>query len=259
MLKPIFFGTEKRSLLGICRQAGQSRNHGVVLCYPHAHEYIRCHRAFREMARRLARAGYHVLNFDYYGCGDSGGDYEEGRIADWCRDISLAVDVIKEECRIDRVCLLGLRLGASLAVITAADRDDIDALVLWDPVISGKDFVKEMLCLQSTFPRKKKPPYKHGEDRYDVLGYPLTLEMIKDLEQLNLLMTEPLSMKRIFVVETGEEPDNRNLKKFLEKLGDGVLYSHIPESRIWLKEPFESIVPQQILLSLVSWISEVCK
>jgi pimeloyl-ACP methyl ester carboxylesterase len=210
------------------------------------------------MARRLVRAGFHVLTFDYYGCGDSGGEYEDGCISGWCQDILLAVDTMRKEFHLDHVCLLGLHLGASLAMIAAADRDDIDALVLWDPVVSGKDLVEEMLGLQSTFPREKKPPYRHDEDKYDVIGYPLTLEMIKDLEQLDLLRIRPLSKKRIFVVETGEESGNGKLNEFLKKIGYSVHYRHTPEARIWLKEPYEAIVPQQTLQTLIAWISEVC-
>ncbi|MGA1865093.1 MAG: alpha/beta fold hydrolase [bacterium] len=258
MLRPFFFGTEERPLLGICRMAGQPRNHGVVLCYPHAHEYIRCHRAFREIARRLVRAGYHVLTFDYYGCGDSGGKYEDGRISGWCHDISSAVDVIKKECHIDRVCLLGLRLGASLATMTAAERDDIHAMVLWDPVVRGKDLVEEMLCLPSTFPRGKNPPYRYDEDKFDVIGYPLTLEMIKDLERLDLLNLNCLSGNKVLIVETGEETDSGNLRKFSGEKDDSINFRHIPEASIWLKEPYEAIVPQKTLQSIVAWISEVC-
>lgn len=238
--------------------AGRPRNHGVVLCYPHAYEYIRCHRAFREMARRLVRAGYHVLTFDYYGCGDSGGKYEDGRINGWCNDTSSAVDVIKKECHIDRVCLLGLRLGASLAMMAAADRDDIDALVLWDPVVKGKALVEEMLCLQSTFPRENPPPYRYGNNKFDVIGYPLTLEMIKDLERLDLLNLNSLSVNKVLVVKTGEETDSANLPEFLSEKGESFHYRHIPEASIWLKEPYEAIVPQKTLQSVVSWISEVC-
>lgn len=259
MLKPFFFGNEERALFGIYRRAVKPSNHGVVLCYPHAHEYIRCHRAFREIAKRLVKAGCHVLTFDYYGCGDSGGEYEDGRLSGWCQDTSWAADTMRKEFHLDHVCLLGLRLGASMAMITAADRDYIDSLVLWDPVVSGKDLVKEMMGLQSPFPRRKPPPYKYGDDGYDIVGYPITLEMVKDLEQLDLLAVRPLLNKRIFVVETGEETGNSNLNEFLEKMGNGVHYRHIPEARIWLKEPYEAIVPQQTLQSLVAWISEVCQ
>lgn len=257
MLKPFFFGTEERPLFGIFRLTGRPRNHGVVLCYPHAHEYIRCHRAFREIARRLVRAGYHVLTFDYYGCGDSGGEYENGRISGWCQDVSRAVDVMKEKLHLNLFCLLGLRLGASLAMMAAADRDDIDALVLWDPIVSGKDLIEEMLGMESTFPREKNPPYKYSKDRYDVLGYPLTLDMIKDLEQIDLLALKTMSRDRVLVLETSEETGSGNLNEFLKKMGDGVQYRHISEARIWLKEPYEAIVPQQTLQSVVTWISQV--
>jgi hypothetical protein len=64
-VEPFFYGTLARPLFGCYRLARSPRKRGVVLCPAHAHEYIRCHRAYRELATRLARAGYDVLTFDH--------------------------------------------------------------------------------------------------------------------------------------------------------------------------------------------------
>ena len=66
----------------------------IVLCYPMAHEYMYVHRAFRQLANRLARTGFHVFRFDYYGFGDSAGESEESHIEQWIKDISEAIDEI---------------------------------------------------------------------------------------------------------------------------------------------------------------------
>jgi amino acid adenylation domain-containing protein len=53
-VEPLFFGSDERQLYGLFRPADSPRNIGVILCQPHAHEYIRCHRTFREIANRLS-------------------------------------------------------------------------------------------------------------------------------------------------------------------------------------------------------------
>jgi len=43
------------------------------------------------VAIHLANVGFHVLRFDYYGCGDSSGDSEQGEIRQWLIDILTAL------------------------------------------------------------------------------------------------------------------------------------------------------------------------
>ena len=46
--------------------------------------------------------------------------------------------------RTSRICLLGMRLGATLAASVAKNRKDVDALVLWDPVFEGCEYLDEL-------------------------------------------------------------------------------------------------------------------
>ena len=110
-VEPFYFGTAG-SLFGCYHapQGAKRRDSGVVLCNPMGFEYIRAHRAYRQLAIRLSHAGFPVLRFDYYGCGDSGGRSEEGEIGRWQEDISSAIDEIKERAGLERVCLIGMRL-----------------------------------------------------------------------------------------------------------------------------------------------------
>ena len=68
-----FFGNPGSPLYGSYESPSASvrRDCGIVLCYPLMAEYLRSHRAFRQLAVRLAEAGFPVLRFDYFGSGDS--------------------------------------------------------------------------------------------------------------------------------------------------------------------------------------------
>ena len=159
-MNPFFFGTAARALYGTyhpprapagsdLRGAG-----GVVLCGPFGVEYMRSHRAFRQLTTLLTRAGLHVLRFDYGGTGDSAGEGQDQCLEDWVADVRTAVEELRDTAGIDEVTLVGLRLGALLAVeATRAPQADgpggagmtVRRLVLWDPVAEGDAWLREIL------------------------------------------------------------------------------------------------------------------
>lgn len=67
----------------------------MVFCHPLGDEYIRFHRAYRQLAVRLSQVGFPVLRFDLYGCGDSSGDSAEITVQQWLTDIATAVAEIR--------------------------------------------------------------------------------------------------------------------------------------------------------------------
>src|SRR5262249_42486707 len=178
-------------------------------CQPHAHEYIRCHRTFRELGQRLALAGYLVLSFDYFGTGDSAGEYEEGTLSGWAADTALAIDTVKRRTGVARVCLAGLRLGGTLAVMAGAGRHDIAGLALWDPIVAGTDVEGEL----GRISQFQQMDSLHQRDLAfpDVLGYPLTADMMEDLRRIDLCALPGLKTSALLVLETQREASGRRL------------------------------------------------
>lgn len=132
-------------LLGSYTPPSAGKAGGVaVLCYPFGQEYMRAHRAFRQVALLLERRGVGVLRFDYWGTGDSSGDGEEARLTRWVEDVRAAIQEARRRSGLDRVRLGGLRLGSALAALAAEGRDEVERLVLWDPVVRGGRFVDEL-------------------------------------------------------------------------------------------------------------------
>src|SRR2546425_1122931 len=137
-MAPFYFGGPDRALYGCYHEPRSSpgRGCGVVLCTPLWHEYTYSHRAYRQLAVRLCQAGFPVLRFDYYGCGDSGGDDDQREIPQCLTDISTAVGEMRRRSGFVKVCLAGLRFGGTLAMMSGAERGDFESLVLWDPVVN---------------------------------------------------------------------------------------------------------------------------
>lgn len=119
---------------------------GAVLCAPLAEEKLWSHRVFVSFARDLAARGFAVLRFDYRGEGDSDRPFEQSDLQTRLEDTAAAIDELKRQVpELRQVTLVGLRLGATIAAAVAAQRDDVDRLVLWDPVTDGADYMQSVL------------------------------------------------------------------------------------------------------------------
>jgi pimeloyl-ACP methyl ester carboxylesterase len=252
-IEPFYFGMSTKPLFG-CYHAPRSspaRDCGVVLCYPMGQEYINSHRAIHQLAVRLSTEGFASLRFDFYGCGDSSGDCEQGQIDQWLTDLSTAVDEIRKRSGFEKICLVGLRLGGTLAAIAGAQSGDIDGMVLWDAVIDGRPYVRELLAFAKL---------KHritGESHTEIAGFPLTHSMYTDLEHIDLLTIQNKLANNILLIESREEAAEERFQRHLKSVGTHIAHRYLPGPQIWREEPDRAIVPVQVLQTVVSWLSEV--
>lgn len=140
-MTPFHFGDEQRRLFGVFEPAlcRSGKERAVLLCHPMGNEQVFAYRTTRQLAARLAGAGFHVLRFDYFGTGDSYGDAGEGDIGGWCDDIETAIEELKDMTGVATVSLVGLRLGANLAAeVAARRREQIGKVVLWQPLTADE-------------------------------------------------------------------------------------------------------------------------
>jgi pimeloyl-ACP methyl ester carboxylesterase len=120
---------------------------GVVICPPLGHEYAHAYSTLRLLAENLASRGLCVLRIDYDGTGDStGGDEDPDRVSAWTGSITEALAFLRGS-GVTSVILAGMRMGAMLASLAAARDGDVDGLVLWDPVASGRTYLAEQRAL----------------------------------------------------------------------------------------------------------------
>ena len=261
-IEPFYFGSPKSSLFGCYHapQTARARDCGVVLCYPMGHEYIAAHRSYHLLAAQLSQAGFHVLRFDYYGCGDSAGDGEGGDVRQWLSDIEMAIGELRRRCRLSEVCLGGLRLGASLSMLIACERDDIDGIVLWDPVIRGDTYIAELTNLhQDILQHSYAPPSRRSmaERPTESLGFPLSDVLLSDLANLDLLGIQRKPANKVLIVVTQAETGGTQLKEYLQSTKAQVEYQVLAGPKLWLEDINKVLVPNQILQAVVSWISRM--
>ena len=141
---PYFIAGTRQLFAVLHEPAAAATGEAFVFCHPLAEEKLWAHRAFVTFARELAAAGHAVLRFDMAGSGDSDGDFSDVSVTSSVADIRSAVDDVRRRTGVDRVSLLGLRFGATLAAL-AAEQGGIHRLVLWSPVVDGDRHLQELL------------------------------------------------------------------------------------------------------------------
>jgi uncharacterized protein len=203
-VNPLYLGSRQRRIFSIYDAAvGGTRARAAVLCYPWGAEYVYAHRSMRQLALKLSMSGFHTLRFDFFGTGDSAGDLAQANLAGWKADTEVAVEAVLDIVGTKRVTLIGLRLGANLAVkVAAAHPEKCEALVLWDPIASGKEYLRSLLQTAETSGNS-------ASDSLEVNGFELTPEMAEDLKQIDLQSDMTLSSCRSLLLETESGPEHR--------------------------------------------------
>ena len=224
-MNPFYFASRERALFGVYHPPGRRRAHyrGAILCYPFGVEYMRAHRAFRQLANRLAGEGLHVLRFDYFGTGDSAGSAVQASLARWRADIVEAITELQETAGLDRVTLIGLRLGAALAMEVAQDRGDVEQLVAWDPVASGTAYLSDLVA----------GSHPGTGEMVGVQGFPLPPHLRAELSDIDLIAATPPPAAHL--VLSREDAGSTRLRQNLEAHGrlDGARV--VVEAREWLE------------------------
>jgi pimeloyl-ACP methyl ester carboxylesterase len=191
----------------------------VLLCYPAVQEYNAAHWAFRRLASMLARDGHHVLRFDYFGTGDSGGDCSDASPESALADIAEAVRELQDLSGARSVSLLGMRLGATFATLAAARGVRLRRLILWEPVVFGRSYVKELEQSDT----RRNLVLLHTSDtrgrRDELLGHAFPGPIRDATEALDLShgLSPRAEKAAIFVSET--RPDHLALQAALQHAG----------------------------------------
>jgi alpha-beta hydrolase superfamily lysophospholipase len=245
-----YLQSQGRSLFTWLHQpAGPSLQHGVLICPPIGHEMVHSHRTLRHLANKLASLGFSVLRLDYHGTGDSAGsDLDPARIPTWLANIHDAVNWLRITGGCDKVSLIGLRLGATLAALYAQDHA-VENLVLWSPVISGRRYVRELKALSQTA-RQTADSSLSG---IEAIAAVYSEETISFLTQIDLMRTTP-RFSHGLILHSELSPKDDTLCNHLAQQGAPVQQSWWPGYEAMMAEPHATVVPAQTLEHVVHWL-----
>jgi exosortase A-associated hydrolase 2 len=128
--------------------AARAARGGIVYVHPFAEEMNKSRHVVARMARRFAAAGWHVLQIDLFGCGDSDGDFRDASWEAWLEDVDTGVRSLQSQCE-GSILLWGLRAGALVCASWAAESHRPARCLFWHPVVNGSAHLQQFLRIRA--------------------------------------------------------------------------------------------------------------
>jgi exosortase A-associated hydrolase 2 len=186
---------------------------------PFAEEANRCRAMAAMQSRMLSKYGVGVLLVDYFGTGDSAGDFSETSWNGWKQDIQAAIKWVREkQGQAVKIRLWGIRLGAVLAAeIADENREEINHLVFWQPVVDAKLIMTQFLRVRvasamdrgepKTTTKEIRQKFEEGEG-IEIAGYHLSANLALEIDRKRLKNYTNLSGASIDWFELANEQTN---------------------------------------------------
>ena len=260
-MNPFFFGASDKALFGAYHppKVAPARNTGVILCNPFGDEAIKAQRALLRLAQMLSAQRLHVLRFDYYGTGDSMGDGSEGTLPQWHADVAAAADELKDIAGINKVSFVGLRLGATLALQAVHARRDVATVVLWDPVVMGADYLRDLSHHHEAYVGAEFGEYgpsrqASGMTADEVMGFALPPPLRAAIAALDLSSLVVKRLKRLTLVNSTKSAAYARLAANLRAQQLEVTQRYVPVGVNWNADEAmaSSLVPTEALQAIVA-------
>ena len=241
---------------------------GLVFCNPFGYEAICSHRASRLVAEAAALLGIPTLRFDYSGTGNSSDVApEENQIDLWTQDICAAATEFKRITGVERICLMGFRLGAALALLAARDSDPvISGVIAIAPVVSGRKYFRELRMTRlasmlgaesSDAPKEQLEPEPVDGGAIEVSGFSLSAGTVGALPLLNLLDQNQLHCQQLLIVDDQSMPFSAGLAELAAAGGTQCRYETVPGVLSMLTTaPQFFTTPATLLTTISRWLIE---
>ncbi len=196
-------------------QFGEVTGDTAILCLPSITEEMNLARAVvAKQAQCFANQEVPCFVLDYYGTGDSEGEFEQANADIWLENIISAGEFMQQK-GITKIILWGIRFGALLVLSHQEKLHQqlpITKQVLWKPVTNGKLFAGQFLRIKQANAMMNNASEKinwresilQGNDT-EVAGYLLTKSMLQSIESLQISKSfQPLSLLHWFELAAKE-------------------------------------------------------
>jgi predicted alpha/beta hydrolase len=229
----------------------------VVICKPFGYEAICAHESLRAFAETCAEAGVNTLRFDYSGTGDSSNSTEDGdEISQWCEDIRAAIDWLERTCGTQRICLCGVRLGALLGGLVAAERR-VDCQIAVVPVTNGRRYLRELRAFQVGVSAEVSTATGTDDCAYaglEVAGFRLSDKAIEKLKLIDLTEASASPDSAALILDRSDLADAVRWADKLKTSGVDVHYEALPGYLEMVSTPHASVIPVVMIEVIREWL-----
>jgi alpha/beta superfamily hydrolase len=228
----------------------------VVFCPPFAEEKKCSYRTFVEAARAFAGDAVAGFRFDYFGTGDSDGEFRAFTSDRAAADIAAAAEEARRRTDGVPVVLLGLRLGGTLA-LAAAHQTGADHVILWQPVVSGKRFFD--LTMKRQMLRRQliggAEANQDAEDVIDLDGFPLSRAAAEELRGLDAAAAARALDGPVRLLQISHAADlSREFRPLADALGDRLVFAAVRCEPFWNRIDRADTAP--VIQQTAAWLAE---
>ena len=202
------------------------------------------------LAHWADETGHDYLRFDYFGHGQSSGDFRQGSISRWREDVLAVIDELTQ----GPVVLVGSSMGGWLALLAAAARPDrVQSLVLVAPAPDFTEALMKPALSKAALEALDRDGVWMQPSGHDPDGYPITRLLIEDGARWSVL-PGPLPFKGPVRILQGAQDDAVPWRHAQELVGalqsDDVTFTLVKDGDHRLSRPRD-------LLRLVTALDEV--
>jgi alpha-beta hydrolase superfamily lysophospholipase len=222
-----------------------------VFCPPLGREASNALPAVQVACAQAAAAGLVALRFDYDGTGDSAGRLSDpDRVSAWLDSVHRAVGLARTLCP-GPVILVGVRTGALLATASCERGTTVDGLVLWDPSLSGRRFLRlEQTLLATGF---AAPQPDDGSVAGPAFSY--SAQTVHDLSPVVLHPLGPSGPPTCVFGRAGDRTTDSIRREFEEAGVDWV--DAEGQSELFDRYPDDLVVPRTMIKALVERMGQL--
>jgi len=229
------------SLLTTWHHPATAPSQAVVVVPPFGEELKAAQRALVELARALAAAGVLAIRYDARGTGDSPLDHGEVDLTIWREDLAAVLAALRARFPNLPVTLLGLRFGATLAWLAAAENlgtlpmfstpgarpenvgsvPGFSGLVLLEPLPSGASYMRQnrqRSQIRRELTDGEGPATVEGGEgefaAFDFDGFAISSALHEQMASVELGEVRPLAQSALILQLSGSS----RIKKPLEAL-----------------------------------------
>jgi len=207
------------------------------------------------------------------GHGDSDGNFEDSTIETRLSDIRRATEFLKERTKLEQVGLLGIRFGATLAVLASKNYSLTHFLILISPIIDGNSYINQ--CLRSNLTTQMAIHKKIIKNRDELIndlmadkkvnidGYLLTKTLYQQIKAIDLLDHSLNVSQNALLVQVSRkenQPDDEKMKMLYTKcksINSNSELLNVKEDYFWTDTKMYNPRTENIQETVVSWLSKI--
>lgn len=189
-METLYFGDENE-LFGAywVPEVAHPGNPQVLIINALGQEYFRSHSLLQSLSYELARVGFHVMRFDYFGTGDSEGINLDCTLKRCLTDATKAQVELASAAGVGPTLVIGIRVGANIA-LRMNSAGTVAGVVLWDPIVQGdfhveRQFQMDILMREDIY-RCLRPRPKQHENEDELLGFTYDTATISEIAAIRL-------------------------------------------------------------------------